>query len=90
MASKTKTKTFEAGARVRYTGKWLRNTGQQTGSAGQRRGTVTGPVPGMSADVVGVRWDDEDLSAYDADPEYQAHVKAHGVAVNAGNLQRAR
>jgi hypothetical protein len=34
---------FHVGAIVKYSGKWLRNTGQVTGQAGQRKGVVIDP-----------------------------------------------
>ena len=37
----------EPGTRVRLTGKFLRNTGQHTGSEGQSRWTVTGCACGL-------------------------------------------
>lgn len=87
-----KRKGFEAGARVRYTGAFLRNTGQYTGPAGMRRGTIVGPVPGMRDEFIGVRWDDENLDAYPGndDPELREHIRINGAAVLAINLERAK
>ena len=81
---------LQAGDRVAYTAKFLKSTGQQVGSAGKRRGTVVGPVPGMGPMFIGIRWDDEQLSDHDADPEYREHVRQHGQAVNVANICKPR
>ena len=81
---------FVAGDRVAYTAKFLKSTGQRTGPAGARRGTVVGPLPGMGEAFVGVRWDDERLSDHDADPEYREHVRKFGQGVNVANICKPR
>jgi hypothetical protein len=85
-----KLKTFEPGARVRYTGKFLRSIGMVTGPSGKRRGTVVGPIPGMSPDIVGVRWDDEDLSDRADDPEFCTAVRTFGAGINVNNIGTVR
>ena len=49
-------KKFAVGDRVKYTGKWLRNTGQQTGPAGRRKGTIK-DLKALSGQHVLVHWD---------------------------------
>lgn len=74
------------GARVGYAAKFLRNTGQFTGSVPQRRGTYVGPFKGMEKTHARVKWDDIEQviggggGQYD-DDEYVADVRANGSVV---------
>jgi len=52
---------------------------------GHRRGTIiTHARPGL----VGVKWDDVDLSYYDHDSEYREHVRNNGEWVSQTNLEQ--
>jgi len=54
--------TFRAGDRIAYSVAYLRNTGQRTGPAGARRGTVihVGEIVSRSYGAfLTVRWDDD-------------------------------
>ena len=52
--------TFQPGDRIAYAAAFLKNTGQFTGAAPQRRGTYVGPAGAGWPDTYGyVRWDDE-------------------------------
>ncbi len=50
--------TLKPGDRVAYAAKFLKDTGQFTGGAGERRGTYLRSAPGMPKYGY-VRWDDE-------------------------------
>lgn len=87
---------LKEGDRIAYAAKFLRNTGQFTGSAPQRRGTYLGqntdrgkPDP----DFARVRWDDiEALIASGqgqyGDPEYVAEIRANGSLVHINNIAK--
>ena len=50
--------TFAAGDRIALAARFLRDTGQRTGGASERRGTFLGFMPGMEKTHARVRWDD--------------------------------
>ena len=82
---------LEPGDRVAYAAKFLRDTGQFTGAAPQRRGTFVSydtSSPGFAR----VKWDDfEDNAAYyDAQygDDYTADARAHGQMVHANNIAK--
>lgn len=74
------------GDRVAYAASFLRNTGQFTGSAPQRRGTYLGAYAGMEKTHGRVRWDDQEeriasgLGQF-GEADYCEHVRAHGELV---------
>jgi hypothetical protein len=75
-----------AGTRVALSGNFLRNTGQQTGPAAQRRGTVLSLEGTLFARV---RWDeptDYTALAMQWGDDYADDVKANGHMVNIANL----
>jgi hypothetical protein len=43
---------FHVGATVKYSGRWLRNTGQITGNAGRRKGVVIDPSTPYRSDFL--------------------------------------
>ncbi len=51
--------SFQPGDRVALSAAFLKNTGQFTGGAGERRGTFAGPaLPGFPPSYGRVHWDD--------------------------------
>lgn len=72
----TKRNIVVAGTRVAYSAKFLRDTGQRTGRAPDRRGTVVS----VDADFARVRWDDFDAaaSAKQWGEDYAEDAIAHG------------
>ncbi len=90
-----KSSKLEPGDRVAYAAKFLKNTGQFTGSGPQRRGTFVGywnhgarHVP----ETARVRWDDfEANAAYLAQQngeDYVADAREHGQCVLACNIAK--
>ena len=77
---------MKPGDRIAYTAKFLRQIGGRY-EEGQRRGTFLGPHPRLKKFVY-VRWDDEDLSDYTDDPEYQESVRENGQMVLAVNIAK--
>jgi hypothetical protein len=82
-----KKNTLAIGTRVALSANFLRNTGQQTGPAGQRRGTILALDPIFAR----VRWDDTTEADYAAlatqwGDDYAADVRANGHMVNRANL----
>lgn len=82
---------LQPGDRIAYAAKFLKDTGQFTGAAPQRRGTYLGPdvAPGFAR----VRWDDIETLIADgrgqyADSEYVAHVRKEGSTVHANNIAK--
>jgi len=71
-----------AGDRVAYTARFVRDAGGGLHETGARRGTVIRLDPPL----VYVRWDDEDLTGYDADPELRDFVRDHGQPVHLANV----
>lgn len=75
-----------AGDRIAYAASFLRNTGQFSGSAPQRRGTYLGPYAGMPKTHGCVRWDDREeriaagLGQF-GEADYCEHVRANGELV---------
>lgn len=88
-------KQLSVGDRVRFTSKFLRNTGQYTGLGPSLIGTVVsvlGEYPIGSC--VGIVWDDDrdytlHFEAMGVDPEYVSCVQRHGVGVNSANLEKS-
>lgn len=80
---------FVAGDRIAYAARFLKNTGQTTGSAGTRRGTYLGPWIGQPG-FARVRWDDEAamLEASREDEDYKADIREHGSVVFESNITR--
>jgi hypothetical protein len=81
----TKKNVIAIGTRVALSANFLRNTGQQVGSAGSRRGTVLS----MDNIFARVRWDDApDYTALAKQwgEDYADDVRANGSMVNLGNL----
>ena len=77
---------YVAGDRVAYSASYLRNTGQFTGTAPQRRGTYLGPYEGMPKTHCRVRWDDQEARiaagvGQFAEADYCDHVRAEGELV---------
>lgn len=77
---------FTPGARVAYAARHLKNTGQQTGPAGARRGTFV-KVDAMGLPWVRVNWDDTPARLASgqgnfAETDYCADVRAHGELAN--------
>ena len=78
-----------AGDRVAYAAKFLKDTGQFTGSAGQRRGTFVG-YDRTAPDFARVKWDDFNV-AYAAEQwgaDYAADCVARGTMVHARNIAK--
>lgn len=78
--------TLQAGDRIAYAAKFLKNIGAFSGSTPQRRGVFVGMWEGAPKTHARVRWDDiEDVIATGegqyADPEYVADIRAHGSLV---------
>ena len=48
---------IEIGDKVRYSGKFLRSTGQHRGLPGQARGIVTALTPFCGSDLATIDWD---------------------------------
>jgi hypothetical protein len=72
------------GDRVAYTAAFVRQLGCRY-EDGQRRGTFLSYRPGD--DLFGfVRWDDENLSQHDHDPEYREHVRELGMMICLANI----
>jgi hypothetical protein len=71
------------GDRVAYAAAFLKNTGQFTGAAPQRRGTFLGVYDAMPKTHGRVRWDDQEeriaagLGQF-GEADYCEHVRAHG------------
>jgi hypothetical protein len=85
-------RTLNPGDRIALTAAFLKNTGQQTGNAGARRGTYLGPQPGMPA-YGRVRWDDaEDMIASGqgsyAELDFCEDVRANGNLICLKNIAR--
>ena len=85
--------TFKTGDRIAYAAKFLRDTGQYTGNASQRRGTYLGDYSHMPATHGCVRWDDmEEMISMGkgqyADPEYVAEIRKHGQCVGKVSIAR--
>jgi hypothetical protein len=77
---------FTIGDKVRYTGKFLRNTGQYTGSAGLDRWIITGFTNG---DQWAITNEPADTSIYSADElETDPTLAYRRIAV--GNLERVK
>jgi hypothetical protein len=79
-------KTYTPGDRIAYAAKWLRDTGQFTGSIPFRRGTYIGPAKHAEKTHARVKWDD--IESYIAsgvcqygDAEYIADIRANGSLV---------
>lgn len=73
---------FQTGDRVAFSAAFLRDTGQQAGPAGFRRGTYIGVAAGWPAHAR-VKWDDDDARIASGvgqygDPEYAADVRLNG------------
>lgn len=74
------------GDRIAYAAKFLKNTGQFSGSAPQRRGTFLGVYPAMSKTHGFVRWDDQEEriaagAGQFGEADYCEHVRRHGELV---------
>lgn len=73
---------LQPGDRIAYAAKFLKNTGQQTGPGGSRRGAYVGPdgSPGFAR----VRWDDTDFAALAAQwgDDYADDVRANGTMIH--------
>lgn len=83
---------FQAGDRIAYAAKFLKNTGL-TGSSAQRRGTYLGAYDHMPASHSRVKWDDmeENIARGEgqyADPEYVAEIRARGQIVGNGAIAK--
>ena len=82
---------LESGDRVAYAAKFLRNTGQFTGGAPQRRGTFVS-YDRVSPDFARVKWDDFEANAacyaelYGDD--YVADARESGQMVHANNIAK--
>lgn len=85
-----KTQKLVAGDRVALTAKFLKNTGQFTGPAGQRRGTFVKYESGALDTFARVRWDDfESVAARFAElygDDFVADAREHGSVVLAANI----
>lgn len=84
--------TLKPGDRVAYAAKFLKNTGQFTGEAGERRGTYLRPRPGMPKYGY-VRWDDEAKRIASgqgdyAEADYCETVRRDGSLVCLSNIAR--
>lgn len=81
--------TFKTGETIAYTAKFLKNTGQFTGGAGQRRGVF---VSLWAADprFARVRWTDADYErlAEQNGQDYADEAKEHGQLVALANICR--
>ena len=82
-------RALKSGDRIAYTARHLRDTGQHTGAAPQRRGTVAS----CNATWCRVHWDDEaeliaDGSGQYADLEYVEDVRRHGSMVRTACVAR--
>lgn len=81
-------RTIEIGSRVAYGASFLRNTGQRTGNAGLRRGTLLS----TDGNFARVRWDDFEETApglanrYGQD--YVDDARKHGSLVLLANLAK--
>jgi hypothetical protein len=79
------------GDRVAYAAKFLKNTGQFTGSGPQRRGTFVS-YDKASPDFARVKWDDFEANAayYDVQygDDYTADARQYGQMVHAGNIAK--
>jgi hypothetical protein len=91
----TKPNKLNAGDRVAYAAKFLRNTLQFTGNAPQRRGTfVSYTTFGSQTDnYARVHWDDEaamiaSRAGQFAEQDYCDDVRAHGSLVCAANIAK--
>jgi hypothetical protein len=87
----TKSK-LNPGDRVAYAAKFLKDTGQFTGNAGERRGTYLRPAPGMPKYGY-VRWDDEAERIASgqgdyAEADYCKQVRRNGSLVCLPNITR--
>lgn len=81
------------GDRVAYAAKFLRDTGQFSGSAPQRRGTFLGLYAPMRETYGLVRWDDQEAriaagAGQFAEADYCEHVLAHGELVALSNIAK--
>jgi len=80
------------GDRIAYAAKFLKNTGQQVGPAGSRRGTFLRADDGFAPGYARVRWDDFEASAatladlYGAD--YVDDARANGQVVHSTAIAR--
>ncbi len=78
-----------AGDRVAYAAKFLKNTGQFTGSAPQRRGTFICYWK-ANPDFARVKWDDFDFagSSQQWGEDYAIDAREHGQCVHAANIAK--
>ena len=86
----TKPSKLEIGDRVAYAAKFLRNTGQFTGAAPQRRGTFAGYWD-SDPRFAHVKWDDFEAMAAIDSGQYGiniAHCREHGQLVHANNVAK--
>lgn len=80
------------GDRIAYSAKFLKNTGQFTGAAPQRRGTYVGLDKRMP-NYARVHWDDEAerIAAREGDfaeQDYCDEIRQNGSLVHANNIAR--
>ncbi len=77
---------LQQGDRIAYAAKFLKDTGQQAGNGGSRRGTFIAMDP-MGPNFCRVTWDDIDAviasgQGQYGEADYCEHVKKHGSLVN--------
>ncbi len=85
--------SFAAGDRIAYAAKFLKNTGQFTGSAGSRQGAYIGLATGFPPQYCRVKWDDIEavIAAGEGqygDAEYVADVRANGSLIHSGSIAK--
>lgn len=79
---------LQPGDRIAYAAKFLKNTGQFTGGAGQRRGTFVS----YQDEHARVRWDDFEVNATryaeQYGDDYVDDARKHGQLVHAANIAK--
>lgn len=87
-----KRNTLQPGDRIAYAAKFLRNTGQFTGSAGQRRGTFRAYDDRFAPGFARVTWDDFEANAADYalqyGEDYVDDARANGQLILAVNIAK--